>query len=92
MGRLDDIIERNRNPRGALRQAKGRRGVGLAGVVLFVVLILLIFTDLARSPDAPPAPGPRAPTAAPHDRVRDIYLASPRARPPVRDAGVKVAP
>lgn len=103
MGRLDDIVERNRNPKGSFRKAKapaprkpetaevnqpepgagedkGRLDriidrnrnpnrsykwirVGLAGIVLFVVLILLIFTDLASPPDEayparPPATRP----------------------------------
>ena len=56
MGRLEDIAERNRNPRAAIRKMKNRRGVGLTGIVLFVVLILLAFTDLGHSP--PPDPGP----------------------------------
>jgi hypothetical protein len=51
VGRLDEIIQRNRSPGRARRIAKGRRGMGLAGVVLFVVLLLLIFTDLATPPD-----------------------------------------
>lgn len=47
-GRLDRIIARNEKPNANYRWLK----VGLAGVVLFVVLVLLIFTDLAAPPDA----------------------------------------
>ena len=47
-GRLDRIIARNKNPDAKFRWLK----VGLAGIVLFVVLVLLIFTDLAAPPDA----------------------------------------
>ncbi len=52
-GRLDRIIARNEKPDANYRWLK----VGLAGIVLFVVLVLLIFTDLAAPPDAayPPA-------------------------------------
>ncbi len=47
-GRLDRIIARNKNPNAGFKWLK----VGLAGIVLFVVLILLIFTDLAAPPQA----------------------------------------
>jgi len=47
-GRLDRIIARNKSPNAGYRWLK----VGLAGMVLFVVLILLIFTDLASPPQA----------------------------------------
>jgi hypothetical protein len=59
-GRLDRIIARNQNPNGGYRWLK----VGLAGVVLFVVLILLIFTDLASPPEAayPEKPAATKPT------------------------------
>lgn len=56
-GRLDRIIERNKHPDAKFRWLK----VGLAGIVLFVVLVLLIFTDLASPPDeAYPEPVPAA--------------------------------
>lgn len=52
-GRLDQIIARNQHPNSNYRWLK----VGLGGLVLFVVLILLIFTDLANPPEDPqPAP------------------------------------
>jgi hypothetical protein len=69
VGRLEEIVERNRNPRAAIRKSGGRRGVGITGVVLFVVLILLCFTDLAHPPQDPPPP--------PADRVHDIKLGAP---------------
>lgn len=74
MGRLEDIIERNRNPRAAIRNRKGRRGVGLPGVVLFVVLLLLIFTDLAKPPEPDPPPLRQS------DQVRGVMLSSPAKR------------
>ena len=68
MGRLEDIIQRNRKPRGSVRNRRGL-GVGLVSIILFVVLILLIFTDLAHPPDDEPAPPPTG-----EHRVRDIRL------------------
>lgn len=56
-GRLDRIVARNQKPNANYRWLK----VGLAGIVLFVVLVLLIFTDLAAPPDAAyPEPVPAA--------------------------------
>lgn len=56
-GRLDRIIARNEKPNANFRWLK----VGLAGIVLFVVLVLLIFTDLAAPPEAAyPTPEPAA--------------------------------
>ena len=55
MGRLDDIIDRNKHPR---KHSKMRfpLGIMLSAFVL-LILVLMIFTDLADSPDAktPPA-------------------------------------
>lgn len=74
MGRLENIIERNRNP-GKSRVRKGL-GIGFAMLVVFVVLILLIFTDLANPPEADnPAPPP--PAAKP-EGVRGVKLWSPK--------------
>lgn len=77
MGRLDDIIERNKHPRRSLRQRKGFAVGGLVGVVLFVVLLLLIFTKLAQPPEDPPRPA----QGSSEHRVRDIRLAPQPARP-----------
>ena len=74
MGRLDNIIERNRNPRRAVGYKYLK--VGLASVVLFVVLVLLIFTDLAQpSESSPPAPGSAG------KGVPDVLLRRDRPRP-----------
>jgi len=78
VGRLDDIIERNRHPNRS-RKRKGL-GIGLAMVVVFVVLILLIFTDLGNPPDAA-KPEPPAPAAKP-DTVRNLPLWREPARRP----------
>ena len=51
MGRLEQIIERNKHPR-----KHGRRGVTMGvglGLFVFVILILMIFTDLDESPVEP---------------------------------------
>jgi len=69
VGRLDDIIERNRNP-GRSRRRRAL-SVGFGSVVLLIVLLLLIFTDLAQPPDDP-ALQPK-PDSGEH-RVRDILL------------------
>ncbi len=58
VGRLDRIVARNRKPDASYRWLK----VGLAGIVLFIVLVLLIFTDLAAPPQAA---YPEAPAAKP---------------------------
>ena len=49
MGRLDDIIDRNKNPR---KHGKMRFpwGIMMAAFVL-LILVLMIFTDLDESPD-----------------------------------------
>jgi hypothetical protein len=69
VGRLDEIIERNRNP------GRGRRkralSVGFGSVVLLIVLLLLIFTDLAQPPDDERLQ-PKPDTG--EHRVRDILL------------------
>jgi hypothetical protein len=56
MGRLEDIVERNKHPG---KTAKNRFPLGL-GVAVFVLIILVlwIFTDLEESPDAKKAPPP----------------------------------
>jgi hypothetical protein len=69
VGRLDEIIERNRHPRRSIRKRKGGLGVGLASIVLFGALVALIFTNLAQPPEDPPA----TPTPPEH-RVRDVRL------------------
>lgn len=69
MGRLDDIIERNRNPKRSERLTVG------IGVSLFLLLIILLmtFTDLG-VPKQDPAPTPGSAIDSGERRVRDIQL------------------
>jgi hypothetical protein len=80
MGRLEDIVERNRNPR---RHRKGGRfpfGLAISAFVL-LILILVIFTDLGVTPYQPP------PKRDPSEkRVDGVLLYRPHARPRA-DAG-----
>lgn len=73
MGKLDDIIARNRNPK-----RFGERmtvGIGLGVFVLFI-LIAMVCTDLGKRPEAnePPRIDPA------DKRVDDIRLGTPRPR------------
>jgi hypothetical protein len=78
VGRLENIIERNRHP-GRHRKRKGLVGISLATLVVFVALILLIFTDLASPPEASDpsiplrSPATEAPATRP-DAVRGVPL------------------
>lgn len=54
MGRLENIIERNRNPGRHRKEGRFPLGIAMAAFVL-LILILMIFTDLDESPDAEPA-------------------------------------
>lgn len=47
MGRLDNIVQRNKHP----WRLRGTLSFGLRSVFLLVILGLLIFTDWALSPD-----------------------------------------
>lgn len=81
MGRLDDIIARNKNPR---RHGRASLSIGI-GLSLFVllILVLMIFTDLDESPNT--ASTPQETSAPPEKgRVRGIQLMVEPAR---RDAG-----
>lgn len=66
MGRLEDIVERNKHPRKHRRGALSI-GIGLAIFVL-VILVLMIFTDLDESPSPSPSVDPEP------GRVRGIEL------------------
>lgn len=82
MGRLEDIVERNKHPR-RHQKDKFPLGIGIAVFVL-IILILMIFTDLDESPDSQTsAPTPPAQT---EKRVDGVLLRSDRPRAP-RDAG-----
>jgi len=85
VGRLDNIIARNRGP----NRMNERVIVSMVmGLVVLLIIGLAVFTDLGRPPearDAPAASGaPGAPSApAARGRVRrvdDVLLATPPAR------------
>lgn len=65
MGRLDDIIERNRNPK---RTERLTVGIGVA-LFLLLIIILMTFTDLGR-----PNFESSAPPSGTEKRVNDIKL------------------
>lgn len=79
MGRLEDIVERNKNPR-KHREGKFPFGIAVSALVL-VVLVLVIFTDLG----TPKTPAKPAPVPEEKGRVRDIGIYVDHAH---RDAGV----
>lgn len=76
VGRLDNIIARNRRP----NQNRERVIVSLVfGSIVLLILALAVFTDLG-APPAEPAP---APVIDDHRHVNDVYLGAPRkAKPP----------
>jgi len=88
VGRLENIIERNRRPNRS-RTRKGL-GVGLATIVVFVVLILLIFTDLATPPQdagsgsSTGSGSSEGSNATPRETVHGVRLWSPPAKQPAR--------
>ncbi|HTL37000.1 MAG TPA: hypothetical protein VL326_27880 [Kofleriaceae bacterium] len=84
MGRLEDIVERNKNPR-KHRQGRFPFGIAVSALVL-LVLVLMIFTDLGK-PNVPAKP---AETPAPEEkgRVHDIGIYVEHSH---RDAGVVTA-
>ena len=71
MGRLEDIVERNKNP----KRFGERITVGIGfGVFLLIILGLMVFTDLGKRPaEAPPA-------ASRDHHVDDIRLGTPGKR------------
>ena len=83
MGRLDDIIDRNKHPR---KHSKHRFPVGimLSGFVL-LILILMIFTDLGMTP-APKQAQPE-PSVSGEKRVDGVLLYRPKARVDAGAAG-----
>lgn len=74
MGRLEDIIERNRKP----PRRRERFELGLRSLFLLVILGLLLFTDWALSPDTDDATDTRQPPEQPRPatpgHVPGIYL------------------
>ena len=78
MGRLEEIVARNKHP------GRHRKGVSmgiLVAIFVFVILILMIFTDLDERPDVPKDV---AEPAATEKRVNGVLLYREKAR----DAGV----
>ena len=74
MGRLEDIVERNKHPR---KHRQGRFPFGLlVSAFVLLILVLMIFTD-------PPKPNkpPEQPVPEEKGRVHDIgiYVEHPRA-------------
>ncbi len=66
MGRLEDIIERNRNP----KRNRERLTVSIVmGLFVLLILVLMVFTDLGARP------APTVPPRVPH--ADHIYLGSP---------------
>ncbi len=86
MGRLDEIIERNKRP-GKHRKGSFPFGIAVAVFVL-VILVLMIFTDLDERPDAPKAtPEPAPATTNREKHVDGVLLYKEKPRAP-RDAAV----
>ncbi len=81
MGRLDDIIDRNKNPR-KHRRAMFPISIGLSLFVLFII-ISMVCTDLGDSPKQDDAPAATAPPEK--GRVRGVQL---RVEPARSDAAV----
>ncbi|CAN5876085.1 hypothetical protein BH11MYX3_BH11MYX3_25550 [soil metagenome] len=73
MGRLEDIIERNRNPKA--NRERLTVGIGM-GVFILIILGLMVFTDLGKRP-APVAPDG---SASRDHHVDDVPMRSPRKR------------
>jgi hypothetical protein len=87
MGRLDNIIERNQHPR-----RHGRKGVTmgmLMALFVFVILVLIIFTDFDESPVKPSPAAEPAATEPPsgEKRVNGVLMYREKARPAALDAG-----
>ena len=80
MGRLEDIIARNRDP----KANRERISVGI-GLSLFLLLIitLMVCTDLGRHPEDVDRPAPQR-VEPDERRVDDVRLGTPGPRPPAR--------
>jgi len=77
MGRLENIIERNRNPKGSRERVLWGF---VFGVAILVILWLALFTDLGK----PPAPkqDPARSIQPTDKRVDDVKVWSPRSTSP----------
>ena len=74
MGRLEDIAERNRNPRAHRR---GMRTSVMVGLFLLLVLFLMMFTDLGLSKEAKEA---KDADPRPSGRAVPVHLGTPRSK------------
>jgi hypothetical protein len=87
VGRLENIIARNRRPNGLQERVIASM---VMGAIVLLIIALAVFTDLGAPPgagDARTAPGGRdAPPAPPGrgERVDGVLLRSAPARPPSR--------
>jgi hypothetical protein len=70
MGRLDNIIARNKR---AMRPKERTLVMMGLGVVLLMLLGLWVFTDLGL-PESSPLPVPREKAVRDHERVDGVYL------------------
>ena len=73
MGRLENIIERNRNPKGSRERIVWGMVFGMA---IIAILWLALFTDLGRPPA--PAQDPARSIQPSDKRVDDVKVWSPR--------------
>jgi hypothetical protein len=82
VGRLDNIIARNRRP----NRMHERMVVSLVfGAIVLLILALAVFTDLGAPPEPPGAQGaPRAPAPDRGKRVDGVLLRAPPAKPAQR--------
>jgi hypothetical protein len=71
VGRLENIIARNRHP----HQLRERMVVSLGfGAIILLILALMVFTDLGKSPNAPDESAPAAAPARQDKHVDGILL------------------
>lgn len=79
MGRLENIVARNRRP----SRMNERLIVSMViGAIVLLIIALAVFTDLGMPPEAREAGDPPAPAAAGHGkRVDGILLRTPPAKP-----------
>ena len=83
VGRLDNIVARNRRPN---RLQERVIVSSLFGLIVLLVIGLAVFTDLGRPPEAPEAgdardAGPAAGAVPDHTRVNRVLLRKPGAKP-----------
>ena len=83
VGRLDNIVARNRRPSGLQERVIVSTVFGL---IVLLVIALAVFTDLGLPPEARDAPdardtGPAAGAVPDHSRVNRVLLRQPSAKP-----------